>query len=371
MNEEKIKKSYRNYAWLIIFVVFLYAFVVIKTLFDSNNNFFVGSEKTKFIIIAVISGFLLYTIIYQLGKIVFALLLGFKIVAVNILVIDIKNHDGKWKIDFAFPEGCGGNVHVLPKKEDEKCFPLIYQFGGVIFVVLFAVLLPLIFYFVDSTRKMAYIALVLSLISIVVLLANFIPLYTDGINDGFTMRLLLNKDNTRVYMDNLRQYTALNYGIGELKKLEYDNYGDVFQTKSLIYQYYYYIKNNDLVNAEKTCLKILEHKEYLSDEEVDLAEVNKLYFILLKEDSDKCYDYYYSLDKEYRKYALSTNNYETLKVGFLLAGKVEKTYDLYEHLLKYENKLKDNYYPLCLENEKVLIANAKKIVLDIFPDWEN
>lgn len=371
MNEEKVKKPYRNYLWFILIITIVFAFVIIRTLYQTETRHFSGQEKNIFVIAALFGGLIGFTILYHIGKILFALISGFKVISINILLLTFKKQGDKWKFDIVFPEGFGGMIHVVPNKDYDKCKPILFHFGGLITSVVLAGLISLILTFVDPTHKLVFVSLTCSLAGIIVLLVNLLPLYTDSINDGFAIRLLLDKKNKKAYLDNLTQETSLKYQIGELKQIEYDDYNDTFQANSLIYQYYYYMDREDFYHAEKCCEKILEYRKFVFQDIVCLTEVNKLYFYVLRESSDKSYDYFYSLDKEYRNYALSTSNYETLKTGILLACKVEKTYDVYEHLLKSENKLKANYYPVRENAETKLIAKSKEITLSVFPDWEN
>lgn len=373
MDEEKSKKRkpYRNYLWFVLIVVLLIAIIIIRTLLQSNSNFFVGQEKTMFVILSFVLGILLYVIVYQIGKLIFALLSGFKVISANILILNFVKRDNKLKVEFVFPEGWGGAIHVIPNKEYNKCKPILFHFGGFIFTLLFVLIASLIMYFVDPTRKLVYIILTLSMMGIIVLIVNMIPVYTDGINDGFAIRLLLDKNNKKAYLDNLYQYDALYLGNRELQDFSYADYDDIFQAYSLIYRYYYFMNKDDLESAKKVCDLMLEHRGFINSENIELAESNKLYFMLISESDEKCYDYYYSLSKEYRNFAISTSNYETLKTGLLIASKIEKTYDLYEHLLKSEKKTKDIYFKSRLAHEEKLVLKSQEIVLNAFPDWKD
>ncbi len=371
MDEVKEKKPYRNYIWFLLIVVVVFAFVLIRTLFEAETNVFSSREKSGIIIGSLIGGLIVFTIIYHLGKAIFALISGFEIMAINILFLTFSKQNKKWKLSLTFPEGFGGMVHVIAKKEYDKCNPILFHFGGLITCILIPFIISLILYFVDNTNKLLYISLIASLAGLIVLIMNLLPVYLDDVNDGFAIRLLLEKNNRKAYFDNLLQYSALYFQNGELKYFEYENYDDIFQVNSLVYQYYYFMDKNDYINAQKSCLKLLENKKFAFHEDVVLMEVNKLYFYLLKESNEKCYDYFYSLDKEYRNFALSGANYETLKTGILLAVKVEKTYDVFEHLLKNEQKTKESYYPCRIEKEDELIKKAKEIAYKEFPDWEN
>lgn len=373
MNKEESvkKKPYANLLWMVWAILIIYLFVVVQTLVQSDNSFFSGDENARFVIFSTIGGILLFSVIYNLGKAVFAKFTGFKIKAINILVLHFTKLDGKWNFDFVFPEGIGGNVHVVPDKEYSKCKPILFHFGGGITSLIITFVACLISSFLDSSKKITFIFLILSLMGIVILIANLIPAYTDGINDGFAIRLLINKNNKKVYLDNLKQFAALNYGDGELMDVCYENYDDIFQGYSLIYRYYYFMNKEDFVNAEHVCDLMIEYNKFINSEDYDIAQTNKIYFVLLAKGNDSSYDYFYSLDKRFRNAAVSNANYEALKTGILIAGKVEKTYDLYEYLLKYEGKNAKKYYFTRIEAEKKLIQKSKEIVLKDFPDWEN
>lgn len=370
MEEEKVEnKAYRNYIWFLLIILVVFAFFTIRTLLESNNSFYVGNEKTIFVVLSAVIGTIAYAGIYVLGKAIFALISGFKIIDLNILVLRFYKDNNKLKVDFVFPEGWGGNVHVIPKKEDDKVKPILFHFGGAIFSIAIALLASIISMMID--KKIGYTISVSSLFGIIILIANLMPLYLDSINDGFSIRLLVSKDNKKAYLDNLRQKASLNYQIGELQDYIYDNYKNIFQAESLIYRYYYFMNKKDFTNAEEVCDKLLKYRHFVSSETVSLFEANKMYFYLLANNDEKCYDYYYSLDKTYRNYIISHENYETVKTAILLAAKVEKTYDLYEYILHYENSLKNKYKLSRVKYEEELVQSSKEKAYQIFPDWKD
>lgn len=369
MNRER-KKPYKNYTWFVLIVLLIVAFVILKSLYEENTHFS-GNESYYFIFGTIIGGFLGYSIIYQLGKLVFGLLSGMKFVSISLLIFNIAKVQGETKFSVGAPEGWLGNTHMIPGNENyDKVKPILYHFGGLFAYIIAAIGSSLICLALDSTRKLLFVALVCAVIGLLVILLNLMPLYSDGLNDGFTIRLLLEKENKKPYLDNLLQYNALHYGNGSLKEdYNYERYDDAFQAASLLYKYYFYMENKEHRNAEKICDMMIDYKDYLSFEAKQIAYNGKLYFMLLRETDEVCYDYFYSIDKDFRKFPVSKDSLEGIKTGLLIASKVEKSYDLYEYLVNAYPKLVDSYYPTKVKREMELIEKSLNIVAEQHPDW--
>lgn len=376
MNEENknIKKGYKNYTWLVLIALLALAFFMMRELYK-YNEFFTGRDSYIFIAATLIGGFLAYSTIYQIGKLIFGLLSGMKLVSANILIFNFYKEKGKLKFSFGLPEGWVGSMLMVPGKEDyNKVKPVLYHFGGLFgyfFAALVSILVCLMLEIGDSTKAALYTSCIVAVIGFLVIFLNLIPLYSDGLNDGFTIRLLLNKNNKKAYLDNALQKSALLYSNGEIKNYEYDNYDDIFQAESLLYKYYFYMNQNDQFYAEKIVDRMIENKAFLSLENAQVAVCNKMYFVLLKEGDDYCYDYYYGLDKEYRKFAVSKNNLEAIKTGILLSAKVEKSYDVYYYLTKTYKRSIDKYYPSRRKYEIALIEKSIKLAEEKYPDWKD
>ena len=131
------------------------------------------------------------------------------------------------------------------------------------------------------------------------------------------------------------------------------------------------MNQNDQFYGEKVIDKMISHKDFLSTENLQIAFSNKMYFVLLKECDDYCYDYYYALDKESRKFAVSKNSLEAIKTGILLAAKVEKSYDVYYYLTRAYKRTIDKYYPSRRKYEIALIEKSIKLAEEKYPDWKD
>lgn len=370
MNEEhKTKTTNRNYFFLLIILIIVYTYVVIKTIGSDNSSYFSGNEKNIFLVCALILGFIFYSFVYQMGKVIFAKLTGFKVLSLNVVFLCFRFINNKIKFDLKFSENFAGSLEVIPDSNKKKYNPILFHLGGLIAFLLVAVLASLITMFID--RKIMYIVLNSTIISLIVLMFQLFPFYMDYINDGFALVLLCNKNNREVYFDNLKQNAALKYKNDEIQLIDYPYYDSLLQAESLKYKYYYFMQKKDFENASKTCDLILQNKKYVKSEDILLFESNRLYFILSDKGDNECYDYFYSLDKEIRRYASNPSNYEVLKSSFLLTCKVDKTYDIYNHLEKIEHRLEDAYKLSSLSIEKELVNKAKEEVIEKFPDWKD
>ncbi len=369
MNEEnKSKTTNRNYFLIIIILILIYAFVVVRTFANDNTTYFVGGEKNTFLICSLLLGFVFYSTIYQLGKALFAKIAGFKIISINIICISFKFIEKKVKIGFDFSDNFVGNVEVIPNN-DEKCKPILFHLGGLISFIFVALLASIIASFID--KKIMYIILSSTIMNIIVLMIQIIPVYMDFINDGLSIILLLNKNNHIVYYNNLRQNAALKYNIGELRVYEYSYYDTLLNAEALMYNYYFYMIEKNYNKAIEVLDLLVANSKYLQSENVLLSKANKTYFVLLSKNDNECYDYFYSLSKEIRKYISSPSNFEVLKIAYLVSCKVDKTYDMFFHINKIENKIKDTYDNIVYASEKERIKESKEIAYSLFPDWKD
>lgn len=374
MEEEKkvLKKPYRNYSWAVFVIVIIVAFALLQTVLQPRSEFFRGNDVYIFIFASIIGGFLGYAVVYSIGKFIFGKLSGFRLASMNILLIRLTRIEGKLQFEFCLPDGLGGAIFMVPNKQYERCHPFLYHFGGTIFTILVMVVSSIVCLFVDPTKKLGYIALCLACVGVLVLIVNMLPFWTDGVNDGFAIRLLINKENRKAYFDNALQQEALLTGHHELKdEYVYDHYDNTFQAASLIYRYYYYIDHDQEKEARKIIDLMLENKGYLLHEQALFAENMKLYYYLLEHNDEESYDYYYSLERENRNFAISTSSLDNIKVGLLIAGKVEKSYDLFTHLIKAEKKAEDSYYFSRRDKEIALCDKSIKLILEKYPDWKN
>ena len=369
MNQENKRKPYSNYSWAIVVVLLALAVAILQSVYN-KNDFFLGDSNLIFIVSSFIGGYIVYSIVYNIGKAIFGKIAKMEFVSLNLLFFEIKKVKGKLTVDFAIPEGWSGNAHMV-EKEGKECSPILFHFGGLFTYLIVAVLSSVVCFLLDDTRKLLYISLVVACVGLLVLVVNLLPFYTDGVNDGFAIRLLLNKDNRRAYLDNCKQYAALMYNHNELFETKYDHYDDVLQAESLAYLYHYYMVQKDYENAKKVCDLMIENEKFLALESRQLAYNGKLYFMLLSESDETCYDYYYSLNKDYRNYSISKSSLECIKVGLLISSKVERSYELYDYLLSQYHKVIDSFYEVRKDSELQLIDEAIALVEEKHPEWKN
>ena len=98
MNENK-RKPYSNYTWVVVVVLLGLAFAILQSVFNIND-FFKGDENLIFIIVSLIGGYVVYSIIYTLGKLIFGKIANMNFVSINLLFFVIKKLDNKLVFDF-------------------------------------------------------------------------------------------------------------------------------------------------------------------------------------------------------------------------------------------------------------------------------
>lgn len=371
MNSEK-RKPYRNYSWAVFIVVILVAITLIQTVLQARKDFFDGSQLYIFIVLAILGGFFGYTIVYFIGKLIFGKIAGFRLININLLILRFTRIEGKIHMEFSSPDGWGGSVLMAPNRPYDRCYPILYHFGGTIVSILTMVISSLIALSVDPTKKIGYIVLSLACVGILVLIVNLFPCWVDYVSDGFAIRLLIRKENRKPYLDNLLQEESLLTGYHQLTdEYVYERYDDTLQARSLVYRYYFYMNNKQYKEARDVLKLMIENKGFLPRNLALLAQTMELYFVLLEKSDEEAYDYYYSLDRQDRNYAVSLSSFENIKVGLLVACKVEKSYELYQHIKKGIKKTEDNYYFTRREYEEELIKKSIALVEEKYKEWKN
>lgn len=371
--EEKSTKinKYHNQSLFVWVVVLFLTYFLGQNIFASASGVF-GNQNYTYGIISIIIGYLLGTLFYELGKLIFGKIAGYKLVYFNYLGFTfIKNNQSKTRFTFTKFSNYGGKTVMSPK--NEKSSLNLYLLGGTIFSVLMSILMLVGSHLLAKQIKdetIIYIEYIVAAVNLIILIFNMAPFLNDEFYDGFIFRIV-NKDKEfkKVYQKMLLEEDALITGRGELLYFENIDYSNPLYGRAIIYNYYYLLNQQKIIEAEKALEEGLKNTDYLNTEEVGLLYSGKYYFALLKGDEDKIGEEFYTLDKSLRKIATSYHNYETIKTALLVAALVDSSFDLYEYILNRMEKEKINFSPLRVETETQLIEDALNHIQKKKVDW--
>lgn len=376
MEENKTKKEYpkyRNYSLWILVVILLVAWFIGRNVFLDASRIF-GNNVWIFALVSLIATYILNSLLYELGKCLFGWIAGYRLNYLNFFGITFQRAKGKTRIVTRAWENYGTRTVMAPKHPEEKTHPALYLLGGSIFTAVLNIAI-LVTCVLISTRSYDTLyqccAYVQCMIGLIVLVLNLAPFLSDGLSDGFLLRLILTSpESRRIFHDNLYQEEALYTGKHDLKEVTYEDDHNLLAVRALIYQYYYHVHTGNLQAAEQSVLRIFDVKEYAMEEDVLTAYSLKYFFLLLRGGEEKISEEYWALPKSQRKYCSSYASFETLKTALLIASLIDLNYDLYEYITTKIDKRKSDYDLIYRsEDEEKLIQLALHTIEKRKPEW--
>lgn len=369
MEENKNVNKYHNqsiYVWVIVLIV---SYFMGQAIFSDAGNAF-GKEPYGYAILAIICGYILGTILYELGKLIFGKIAGYNLIYINLFGFTfIKNKDNKTSLKFTKFENYGGKTLMSPKS-NKSCLSL-YLLGGSIFSSIITALMIVGSHLLVKEiglRMLIYIEYIMATVMLIILIFNLAPFLNDDLFDGFILRLVHHYKFKEQYHKILLEENALITGRGELLFFEDVDYSNPLISRASIYNYYYLL-NKDEEKAKEMIQIGLDNDNYLTDEDIGILLSNKYYFKLMNDNYEKVGEEFYKEEKSYRKIAVNYNNYGSIKTALLVSSLVDSSYDLYEHILNVMDKKKTNFSSLRIEKENQLIERALEFIKLKKEDW--
>lgn len=367
--EKKNVNKYHNQSIYVWVVVLILSYFLGQAIFSDAGNAF-GTQPYGYAILAIICGYILSTILYELGKLIFGKIAGYNLIYINLFGFTfIKNKDNKTYFKFTKFENYGGKTLMAPKS-NKSCLSL-YLLGGSIFSSIITALMIVGSHLLVKEiglRMLIYIEYIMATVMLIILIFNLAPFLNDDLFDGFVLRLVHHYKFKEQYHKILLEENALITGRGELLYFEDVDYSNPLISKASLYNYYYLLDKDE--EKAKEMLQIgLDNSNYLPDESVGILLSNKYYFKLMNDNYEKVGEEFYKEEKGYRKISVSYNNYETIKTALLVSSLVDSSYDLYEHILNVMDKKKNNFSCLRLEKENQLIDRALDFIKTKKEDW--
>lgn len=367
--KNEIKPKYRNYDIFIYVLVIIVAYFVGTAIFEHTFDVY-GSDVYLFAVVGLIAGYLVTTIVYEIGKLIFGLIANFRLISLNILGFTFKKENGKIHFAFTKVRNYGGSTEMYPK-DINKNIPYLYLLGGFIFTVL--VDIGIIFLGRYLTELLdegiyRYVGYLISAVSLIILILNIVPFYSGALLDGFVIRVIYNKDNRRAYLEYLSNLHQMTSSDGKLVVYKEDKKSDFFQAKTLLQDYYYYLLNNQLDEAKATLNMAIECVNLLEDDEIAIMYSNKIYFLLMENKNDEADELYSSLDSSYRR-KIASGRYRFFKTSILLTATIELNYDNYEYLMDKFSHVKKDALPLLINLEDSLIDKSLDFVKNVQKEW--
>ena len=369
--EDKKVKQYTNLSMVIFFLLIIIGCVVALTLFQVLYvQTYVDINIYVFDVIVLASGYFVAVSLYYLGKYIFGLISGYRLVNFNFWFINfIKDKNNKTKVKSGKLNNLGCRVIMAPNR-DEVNYKL-YLLGGTIFSMPFFVIATIVSLLINVENDLRYYLLFIFIFIPFVCFGNLIPVRLDGNNEGFTLRLMKEEGQVELFHRNLLQHEALVNGRSELKYYECRSPRTPFDLDTLYYNYYYCIDNQEFLKALRISEELIKNSDAITDlSKVHLGYTGKIYELCRQKRFEESDRYFWELKHDIRNVVRNKNNFESIKICLFVAAYMETNYDEYLNLYYKKEKASKQYeYISRIDKEVDIINQTIKSIQQDHSDW--
>ena len=202
-NEQKPQSKYMNVSIYILFVVLAIVFFGGQAIMEMVITDIGQNTLWIYLIIVIIIAYILNSIVFEMGKIIFGKIAKFDLVYTNILGFTwCKNQEDKLVFSLRPWENYGSKTVMVPEDADE-CNPTLYTVGGLISILAVDIIFILIGLFIRVERfenVALSTGLIIGLVGLIIIILNMEPFFQDGSLDVFYLRLISQDEkNKEIY----------------------------------------------------------------------------------------------------------------------------------------------------------------------------
>ena len=363
---------------LIIYLIIIALAVVFGlTVLQAHNpdSSFQGFGYVVFVAISVVAGVVVNAAMYELAHIIGAKAGKYLILSVNILGFCFYRDQDKFKFRFSSFDGLTGETKIVPKKGfEDKANPTPYLLFGSLFFVVEAVIVMVLFtLFKDSKTAVltdvAYGALTVGAIGLVVLFYNIVPLRIDSMTDGYRLTMVSNPKNKAAFNELLR----VEYEMQQGNKVEIKLFDEItnFTADLNLNKVYALLDEKKYEEAEEILDKIIDAKQDIDAKVYIRARAQKIYINLMNKELAAAKEYY---DKEVpvseRREISNDVSMASIRAYLLMSGLLDKSRSecviALNNVYKAFKKTPKNRQ----KTEVVLFNEALDKVITAHADWE-
>lgn len=369
---EKKALKYTNFSMIIFIILIALGCLLTLAIFQLLNvqTYVDGINIYVFNLLVLIVGYILSVSLYFVGKLIFGILAGYRLVSFNFWFLNfIRNSNQKIIVKPGKIYGIGCRVNMSLNKENPNY--KLYLFGGTLFSIPFFIISMIIAILLNQENDLKYyLIFIFSFIPFIVV-GNLIPLRYDSFNDGFTLRLIHLDKSPELFHRNMKQFEALVNNRSTLKYYEYKAPYSPFELEGLYYNYYYLIDNKEYTRALRMCDTLVENVDKIIDKsKIYLGYVGKIYEYCRQKRFEESDRYYWELNHDIRNVVRNKRNFESIKICLYVAAYMESNYDEYLDLYYRKNKLSKKYeYLSRIDKEVDIINETIKSIQEDHQDW--
>ena len=359
---------------IIIALAIVFGLTVLQT--HNPDSAFSGFGYVAFVAVCVIAGVILNSIMFELAHVLGAKIGKYLILSVNVLGFCFyRDHNDKFKFRFTSFDGLTGETKIVPKKDfEDKANPTPYLLFGSLFFVVEAVIVMILFTLFKDANKailtdVAYGALTIGAIGLVILFYNIVPLRIDSMTDGYRLTMVSNPKNRAAFNELLR----VEYEMQQGNKVEVKLFDEItnFTADLNLNKVYALLDEKKYVEAEEILDKIIDAKQGIDYKVYIRARAQKIYINLLNKDLESAKAYY---DKEVpvseRREISNDISMQSIRAYLLMSGLLDKSRS--ECIIALNNVYKAfKRTPKNRQGTELALFNeALEKVVAAHPDWE-
>ena len=280
---------------IIIALAVIFGFTVLQT--HNAESSFNGIGYVLYIIVSVVIGAVFNAVLFELAHIIGAKIGKYVILSVNILGFCFYKDGGKTKFKFSSFDGLTGETKIVPKEGMvEKANPYPYLFFGSLFFVVEAIAVMVVFsiYRHSDTailKDVAYAALTIGAIGLVILLYNILPMKIDSMTDGYRLTMVSNPKNKAAFNELLRVEYEISQGNDNVEIKVFDEITN-FTADLNLNRVYALLDKKEYKPAEEILDKIIAAKQEVSEKVYIRARAQKIYINLYTRNLEEAKEYY-------------------------------------------------------------------------------
>ena len=363
---------------LIIYLIIIALAVVFGlTVLQTHNaeSSFQGFAYIIYVAGSVIIGVIFNALLFELAHIAGAKVGKYDIISVNVLGFCFYKEQEKTKFRFSSFDGLSGETKIVPKKDMvEKANPYPYLIFGSLFFVVEAIIVMILFTIFKSSETailtdLAYFALTVGAIGLVILFYNILPMRIDSMTDGYRLTTVSNPKNRAAFNELLR----VEYEMQQGNNVEVKIFDEItnFTADLNLNKVYALLDNKQYKEAEEILDKIIAAKSGIDAKVYIRARAQKIYINLITKDLEEARAYY---DKEVpvseRREISNDVSMASIRAYLLMSGLLDKSRS--ECIIALNNVYRAfKKTPKNRQKTEVMLFNeALEKVVAAHPDWE-
>lgn len=377
MKKEKEKKSsLKSNGIIIMLFIGVLLGIVMATVMNKYDVDIAPKHAFPFaavFLLALYIGFFINIIIHEAGHLLFGLVSGYKFSSFRITSFMIVNDKGKIRFKRQNIAGTGGQcLMVPPDMEDGKLPVILYNLGGCIMNIIFAVVFLLLHFLCKTDSFLPVFLLALSVVGFLFAITNGIPIHTANIdNDGYNaFALRKNPEAMFGFWVQLKAIELTSKGV-RLKDMPdewFDIPSDEAMKNSMVAARCVFACNRltdagKFKEADALMSHILDIESGIAGIHSNLLMCDRIFIELITENRRDVIDSMFSV--ELKKFMKAMNKYPSvIRTEYALALLFENDGVKAEKVLNRFKKIEKTHpYPCEIQGEKELIEIVNHLIM--------